>query len=373
MIEIFKAIVGSQAYGTSIPTSDTDYKGIYVQPTRDLVGFNYNEQIESGKDDTSYEIRRFLQLAQSANPTVLELMYSPDDCIITNSSAYKFLKCHRHHFLTKQCANSFGGYAIAQIKKATALDKKINWEKSRVERKGPLDFCYTYSDGKSKELKRYLNDNEMQERFCGLVKLNHFRDCYALHYDYQADYQDRYPNEQTNRPIVPLGYRGIAGENSNEVKVSSVPKYSDPQTLLYFNKDGYSVHCKDYREYQEWLATRNVNRYVDTKKQKIDGKNMMHCRRLLDMAMEIATRGELIVRRENALDLLKIRRGEVTLQEIVERAEEDIKRLDELYATSSLPDSTPKEFVNDLLLNIRDITYETNHNTHSASNGVLSR
>lgn len=28
---IFKAIVGSQAYGTNVPGSDTDIKGVYIQ------------------------------------------------------------------------------------------------------------------------------------------------------------------------------------------------------------------------------------------------------------------------------------------------------------------------------------------------------
>lgn len=44
---IYKTIVGSQAYGTSIPTSDIDIKGIYVQPNDDILSFQYKEQIEN--------------------------------------------------------------------------------------------------------------------------------------------------------------------------------------------------------------------------------------------------------------------------------------------------------------------------------------
>ena len=36
---IYKSIVGSQAYGTNTTRSDTDFKGVYVQATRELVGF----------------------------------------------------------------------------------------------------------------------------------------------------------------------------------------------------------------------------------------------------------------------------------------------------------------------------------------------
>src|SRR6185436_19375890 len=153
---IFKAIVGSQSYGTSTPTSDIDYKGIFLASRDELDGFGYKEQVEVGKDECYYEIRRFLQLAQSANPTILELLYSPDDCILSTSPQYELLRKYKDKFLTIQCANSFGGYAIAQIKKAKGLDKKMNYEKSRVVRKTPLEFCYIYENGETKSIKAWL-------------------------------------------------------------------------------------------------------------------------------------------------------------------------------------------------------------------------
>ncbi len=350
---LFRAVVGSQAYGTSTPTSDIDYKGIYSQSVEDLISFNYKEQIEVNKDETLFEIRRFLQLVQSANPGMLELLFSPEDCIVTSSRGYEILREQKHKFLTTVCANSFGGYAVAQIKKAKGLDKKMNYEAKRIERKTPLDFCYVYLDGKSKSLTSYLKEEQMQQELCGLVKLDHLKDCYALHYDFQAQYD----KDTRNRPIEPLGYRGIIAEDSNELRLSTVPKYSDPLVLLYFNKDGYSMHCKDFREYTVWLENRNEQRFVETviHNQHIDGKNLMHCRRLLDMAAEIATEGTIHVRRPNAQELLKIRRGEVSLEELIEKAEEDIKNLNDLFAKSSLPTEVDKDWVNDLLLEIRSV------------------
>ena len=127
------------------------------------------------------------------------------------------------------------------------------------------------------------------------------------------------------------------------------------QTILYFNKEGYSTHCKDYREYTEWLRNRNTQRYVDIQghNQQIDGKNLLHCRRLLDMAAEIAVAHRLIVQRPNADYLLQIRRGEVPLEEIIAQAERDLEKLELLYAKSSLPDEVDPDFINDLLLNVR--------------------
>jgi hypothetical protein len=68
----------------------------------------------------------------------------PEECIIYKHPVLDELFENRDKFLTKKCKHSFGGYAVQQIKKAKGLDKKMNWEKGRVVRKTPIDFCYVY-------------------------------------------------------------------------------------------------------------------------------------------------------------------------------------------------------------------------------------
>ena len=80
---------------------------------------------------------------------MLELLYSPEDCIIETSPQFQLIRDNRDKFLTKKCLKSFGGYAVAQIKKAEGLDKKMNWEKDKVTRKDLLDFCYVIENGQS--------------------------------------------------------------------------------------------------------------------------------------------------------------------------------------------------------------------------------
>lgn len=332
---IFKAVVGSQSYGTSTPESDVDIKGIYTQDISDLVTFGYKEQIEVNKDEVYFEVRRFLQLLQTANPTVLELLYSPEDCILKTSPQFELIRTNRDIFLTKECLKSFGGYAVAQIKKAKGLDKKMNWEKQKVIRKTPLDFIYCYNEGKTMPLTKWLNGRSPNN--CGLAGLNHFRDCFALYYGDEGKYS------------------GIAFDKSNSVRLSSIPKGIKPDTIIFFNKDAYSTHCRDYKEYEIWLKNRNIQRYVDIEGhgQKIDGKNLLHCRRLIDTCIEIATEKTINVRRPNAEYLISIRKGQVPLEKIIEEAEIDLKRLDELFAKSNLPDSCDQSIVNELLLQIR--------------------
>jgi uncharacterized protein len=347
-------IRGSHAYGTALPTSDTDYAGVYIQPMEDILGFKYKDQINDDKNDTVfYELKRFLELVRSNNPNILELLNTPEDCIIYKDPVFDEILKHKNDFITKTCAKSFAGYAVQQIKKAKGQDKKQNWEKDKVTRKTPLDFCYFHFGSNSVPLTTYLNDKGMDQKFCGLSKVPHSRDTYALHYDIGAEENNDSPN---------FGFRGIAFEDSNDVRLSSIPKEATPCFIGYvsYNKDGYTTHCDDYRSYETWLQNRNEQRCVDVKShgQRIDGKNMMHCRRLLEMSREIAEGKGINVRRSNADYLISIRKGEVDLQTLIDAAEKDIKEIDVLFESSNLPNEVSLELVNQILVNIRKQIYK---------------
>jgi hypothetical protein len=95
------------------------------------------------------------------------------------------------------------------------------------------------------------------------------------------------------------------------------------------------------------LSERNEQRWIDVKShdQKIDGKNMMHCRRLMDMAREIAEGKGIIVRRPNAQELIDIRQGKIDLQTLIDHVESEIKEVDILYKNSTLPESVDTKLV----------------------------
>jgi uncharacterized protein len=163
--------------------------------------------------------------------------------------------------------------------------------------------------------------------------------------------------------VKPLGFKGIAFEDSNELRLSSIPKNLSNSYFLghiSYNKDGYSQHCKDYNSYQTWLKERNEARWVDVQShgQKIDGKNMMHCMRLIQMAREIAEGKGIIVRRSNAEELLDIRRGKVDLQSLINHVESEIKEIDMLFENSNLPNSVDQNFINSLIIKIRKEVYK---------------
>jgi len=377
-IPLYLVIRGSHAYGTNIPTSDTDYSGVFVQNLDSILGMSYVEQINDDKNDiVIYELRRFLELLAKNNPTVLELLNTPEDCVVYKHPLFDKILQNKDNLLTKICANSFGGYAKEQISKAKGQNKKQNWEKDKVTRKDVLDFCYVIEGEKSIPWKVWNEDFQYDEKFIGIVNVPNARDIYAVYFDEIAHmcFSESVPENvresakylrKESELSMGFGYKGLikTGEGatsaeSNQLRLSSIPKGETPICIITYNKDGYTQHCNDYKSYQTWLDQRNEQRWVDVEShgQKIDGKNMMHCRRLMDMAREIAEGKGIVVRRPNAQELIDIRQGKVDLQTLIDHVENEIKEIDLLYKNSTLPDKVDMNLVEQIMIDIRKQIY----------------
>lgn len=343
---LLDAIAGSHAYGLAVPTSDIDHRGIFVLPEDQLYGLEEVPQVSDATNDSVYyELGRFIELLGKNNPTIMELLAVPEDCIQYRNPVLDLIQPEM--VVSKICRDSFAGYARAQIKKARGLNKKIVNPMDK-ERKGLLDFCYVLEGQGSVNVQPWLARRNWKQEDCGLVNIPHAHDLYALFHDPEA------------------GFKGIIqGTESNSISLSSVAKTAQAVGYLSYNKDGYTRYCKDYRAYWEWVEKRNEARYENTinHKKNYDAKNMMHTFRLLDMAEEIANQGRIVVRRPNREFLLQIRHGAFDYAELVDIAEARIEKIDELYANSNLPSKPDTAALNAALVQIRRIFYGTEKRT----------
>jgi hypothetical protein len=286
-----------------------------------------------------YELGRFIDLLIKNNPTMLELLAVPSDCLLFRDPVLDRLTPDM--ILSKLCKEAFAGYAKAQIYKARGLNKKVV-NPMEEKRKGILDFCYVPVGQGAVPVLEWLAERGWAQENCGLVNIPHMHDMYALIYGG--------PGARER-----LGFKGIAQKDeSNNVSLSSVPKGMEPAGLMAFNKDGYTIYCKDYKAYWDWVALRNDARYQGTIShgKNYDAKNMMHTFRLLDMAAEIAG-GDIVVRRPNRAELLAIRRGEREYDALLEEAEARLQRIEDLFAVSALPDKPDADALNAILVEMR--------------------
>ena len=332
---IYECLSGSHAYGLATPESDVDIKGVFVLPEDEFYGLNYIDQVSDENNDTVYyELKRFVELLSKSNPNILELLYSPEDCIRVMHPLFEPLRAQ--NFLSKQCKDSFGGYAMTQVRKAKGLNKKILNPVAK-ERKGVLDFCYVAHEQGSIPLREYLSLNGWRQEDCGLARIPHMHEVFGL-----------YHGED--------GFKGITRkEEANDVALSSIPKGLQPIAIMSFHKSGYSSYCKEYKEYWEWVKKRNDNRYHNTIQhgKNYDAKNMMHTFRLLNMCEEIGRYGALRVKREDREYLLKIKKGEFQYDDLLQIANKKIAEIDTLYQHAELPDKPDLDRLNTILVSIR--------------------
>jgi len=83
-----------------------------------------------------------------------------------------------------------------------------------------------------------------------------------------------------------------------------------------------------------------------------DCKNAAHLIRLLRMGIEFLKDGELSVLREDASQLLEIKRGEWTLEQVQTEAEHGFKLSEQAYLNSSLPKSPDLKAINKLAVDV---------------------
>ena len=402
---LYEYIRGSQAYGTSLPTSDIDMGGVYICDPDVLYGIQsgYEEQIADEKGDVVwYEIGRYISLLMSSNPNMLESLYIPDRCVVYEHPIIKELKQNRDMFLTQECFRSFIGYAIEQIKKARGLNKKcVN---PITERKTPIDFCYTFKDQGTTPIENWLTTNGLKQIYCGLNHMPNMNQMYGVFYDWgqhlhmefktkddfmaycrehrfgdpflfnllvyngvDINHHDLNNLERLYDTLVPKGYHGIQKEagTSNDVHLDSIIKYDKPICFMSYNEDGYQSHCKQYKEYKTWEKLRNPQRYLENVQngRGYDAKNVAHSVRLLHMGIEIATTGQFNVDRTN-IDrdlILDIRAGKFEYEDLIARLEKDKENLDEAIKTTKLPKTVNKDEINQLLIDLRTKFYNSKH------------
>lgn len=125
---IYLVVSGSYGYGTNHEASDIDLRGCAVETKAHLFGLEGFEQYEELQTDTViYGLKKFIKLGLSANPHILEVLGADESCIYKMSPEGKLLREQSELFLSQKVADSFGGYAMAQLRRLqNALARDTN-------------------------------------------------------------------------------------------------------------------------------------------------------------------------------------------------------------------------------------------------------
>lgn len=335
---LFLSLHGSKAYGTDNENSDEDFKGICIPDKSYYLGSqNRFEQAELKDPDTViYELRKFFNLASACNPNIIELLFTdPADHVLVTPAGQRILD-NKDKFLSKRVRYTFFGYAISQLKRIK-LHRRwlLNPAKAPPTRKEmglpeqtliPQDQLMAAQAEIQKEMDRF-----------------------------QFDFMENL--EESNKIMI----RGIMEEMLAELKISSEDHwmaaarkigFDDNFILLMQKEREYTGKKREWDQYQNWKKNRNPKRAADEAKYSLDLKHAYHLVRLLRLCKEILTTGKVLVKRPDREELLHIRNGGWTYEQIVEYAESMDKQMDEYYKNSILPNKPDIQFIDNLCIDL---------------------
>lgn len=279
---IFLTRAGSHAYGLATLESDVDVRGVAIPPREYFLGFWYRfEQAEAARPDlVIYDIRKFFRLAAACNPSIIELLWTDaEDHLLVTPLGHRLLD-NRSLFLSRRAKQTFGGYAVAQLKRIKTHRRWLLQPPSHKPRRSEFGLPET---------------SVLSADILGAV---------------------------------------ATLEQKAEQDLSAFPGHV---MEIYRRERSYQNALGEWQQYEHWKAHRNPKRAALEAKIGFDGKHASHLVRLLRMCREILETGTVIVKRPDREELLAIRNGAWSYDQLLEWSEHEDRALETITADSALP------------------------------------
>lgn len=279
---IFLTRAGSHAYGLATPESDVDLRGVAIPPREYFLGFAQRfEQAEAPDPDlVIYDIRKFFQLAAACNPSIVELLWTAAEDHVLVTPLGQQLFAQRSLFLSRRAKQTFSGYAVAQLKR---LNTHRRW---------------------------------------------------LLHPPTHKPTRAEFGIPETSLLSADILGAIEAIEQKAPQDLSTIPAHVMD---LYRRERGYQNALREWRQYEHWKAHRNPKRAALEAKMGFDGKHAAHLVRLMRMCREILETGAVVVKRPDREELLAIRNGAWSYEQLMQWSEQEERALEEVLARSPLP------------------------------------
>lgn len=332
---------GSHAYGTNTPTSDEDFKGVAIPPKQYFLGtmhrFEQAELKAPDPDAVIYDIRKFFNLAADCNPNIIEVLHTaPEDHFIVDDIGEEILD-NKNLFLSKKIKFTFMGYAVSQLKR---IQTHKRWLMN------PPDHCPTRSEYGLPESTLIPADQLMAAQAEIQKELDRFQ------FDFMEGLEESHKIEIRSIISEMLADLKITADKHFEAAARKIG-FTDNFIEIMQHERQYAGAKREWDQFQNWKATRNQARAALEAKYGFDTKHAYHLVRLIRMCREVLTTGKVIVKRPDREELLAIRNGAWTYDQLISFAESEDKNLNELYHSSNVLPKTPdKEKIDQLCIKL---------------------
>lgn len=354
---IFVTLHGSQAYGLNNELSDTDVKGIVVPPKEvENNLFHRFEQAENNPElekslehlknpknpkfeSVLYSLKKFMVLAANVNPNIVELLWTdPSDHFVYKSPMEKLME-NRELFLSSKAKFTFSGYAFAQ---AAKIERHRKWI-VRGEIPVPKRSDFGLPDAQPPQ---------MQEVF-GLIKSEVERwnlSSYPLDEMQRDDLKTTLWELVYNVSQVEVNEGNWPTVYGDGVVHRLAKEYNLKEEVvdLLQRERAFKREMDVYNSWLNWKKNRNPARHELEVKSGYDTKHASHLVRLMRMGLEILNDHKVVVKRPDREEILAIKNGAWSYEQVMDFAKNMQVKLDEAYKNTTLPKGVNFEKVNAL-------------------------
>lgn len=362
---IFVTLAGSHAHGTASPASDLDLRGVCIAPLDLRLSLFDDFEQHEGEPPPSlggpitrfveqrpeltvaarnklecvvYDIAKFVRLCTNANPNALEILFADRRDWVLSADVWLDVHRERHRFLSAKVRQTFHGYAMSQLARIkTHRAWLLNPPAAKPTRQAfglPESETTLANDDRNRieqaitdHVRRYgIDDIEMPapSRLELRARLS------ALHTDLLE--------------VEPGGVEPAL----RDVAVAALQLPGDVVSALRAEKR-YRAAKKQWDAYASWKRSRNPARAALEQTHGYDTKHAMHLVRLMRMGLEALRTGELAVRRDDADELVAIRSGALSFDELLDRAHALSGEFETAVQASSLPPDVDRDWADELV------------------------
>lgn len=313
---------GSTVYGTKLPTSDADFKGIFIPDARDIVlqrakkVSNVTTKIDLDAKSTSkdiewewFSLQEYIKLLLEGQTVALTMLFMPEQHIIykdNDALAWNIIRNNKDKFLHRG-VSAFAGYCRTQA-------NKYGIKGSRVA--AAREACNFFEVLKARGHPDNTKLNELAGTTVTWVK--RCKDIGIEHIDI------------------------IEVENNNGVSEKMLEVCNRKAQFGATIKSAYDIFKRVFDEY-------GSRALMAEKNEGVDWKACMHAVRVAKEAEELLLTGNITYPRPEAELLLQIRKGELPYKQVAELIEEGLDNLELASAKSSLPEKPDFEFAENLI------------------------
>lgn len=315
MREIFNMEFGSHVYGTNLPTSDRDYKGVFIPCARNIILARARDtittttkgpdKVKNTAEDTDTELfslKQYMKLLLEGQTVALTMLFCPPKHCLKSTVISREIVKYKDKWLHKG-VSAFAGYCRQQANKYGIKGSRVAAARLAVDF---FELSYWTPHTKLKDIWPQMLAWFTDEEHCEFI----------------TDV--------------------MRGNSEYPVRMLSVCN----------RKVQEHITVKEARKIYKHLFDEYGQRALQAEKNEgVDWKALMHAVRVSGEAVELLSSEHITYPRPNADILLKIRKGELPYPQVAEMIEEGLAYLEVAQKESMLPEHPDYQFAEDFVFN----------------------